>query len=365
MLLEITAHFLFGLMYLYYLFGADAALLLHRMREQLEILMKVEDETRQYLAEWNELTMRHCVRDGTHGVTAAAVAIEDGMKLLSKQIETMTDPLRLLFEEEGEDSQDETSEKETVDQIVGDIKSIHPTLDFGCPVSPSRQFLAVRNVVYDRYKFQYKPFEWVYEGLDPLILERVLRKRRGTPATIAVLITEIGRRLGIPLLPLPAAPIQAGAATENETMGSPVLDGLSSELMVRINSRTQAIAPGPGGWVVKLLSSSRDGTATSNSPSSTNRTSIDSNDSSSTGELLDTASGDILSVDELRLRYPALHGFSDDIWRREAVLRTWQGLARIAMQAHQRRGEADLVAHWTYVALALDPQAPEWNQVLK
>lgn len=35
------------------------------------------------------------------------------------------------------------------------------------------------------------------------------------------------------------------------------------------------------------------------------------------------------------------------------------------MQAHQRRGESDLVAHWVYVLLALDPQAPEWGHVLQ
>jgi hypothetical protein len=34
------------------------------------------------------------------------------------------------------------------------------------------------------------------------------------------------------------------------------------------------------------------------------------------------------------------------------------------LQAHQRRGESDLVAHWVYVLLALDPQAPEWGHML-
>jgi hypothetical protein len=33
-------------------------------------------------------------------------------------------------------------------------------------------------------------------------------------------------------------------------------------------------------------------------------------------------------------------------------------------QAHQRRGESDLVAHWMYVLLALDTQAPEWEHML-
>ena len=33
-------------------------------------------------------------------------------------------------------------------------------------------------------------------------------------------------------------------------------------------------------------------------------------------------------------------------------------------QAHQRRGESDLVAHWMYVLLALDTRAPEWDHML-
>jgi hypothetical protein len=39
-------------------------------------------------------------------------------------------------------------------------------------------------------------------------------------------------------------------------------------------------------------------------------------------------------------------------------------MARTAMQAHQRRGESDLVAHWMYVVMALDPGADEWDWAL-
>ncbi len=36
---------------------------------------------------------------------------------------------------------------------------------------------------------------------------------------------------------------------------------------------------------------------------------------------------------------------------------------RLAMTAHQRRGESDSVAHWMYQLLALDAHAPEWRVV--
>lgn len=43
----------------------------------------------------------------------------------------------------------------------------------------------------------------------------------------------------------------------------------------------------------------------------------------------------------------------------------WRALLRTIIQAHQRRGESDLVAHWTYVLLALDPGAAEWAYMLR
>lgn len=48
-----------------------------------------------------------------------------------------------------------------------------------------------------------------------------------------------------------------------------------------------------------------------------------------------------------------------------AVLTVWQDLVRTIIQAHQRRGESDQVAHWTYVLLALDPAAHEWQYMLQ
>ena len=33
------------------------------------------------------------------------------------------------------------------------------------------------------------------------------------------------------------------------------------------------------------------------------------------------------------------------------------------MEVSQRRGEGDRVAYWLYQLLALDPMAPEWDQM--
>jgi hypothetical protein len=40
-------------------------------------------------------------------------------------------------------------------------------------------------------------------------------------------------------------------------------------------------------------------------------------------------------------------------------------LVKAAMVAHQRRGESDLVVHYMYQVLALDPGAPEWERALQ
>ncbi|GAX82071.1 hypothetical protein CEUSTIGMA_g9499.t1, partial [Chlamydomonas eustigma] len=39
-------------------------------------------------------------------------------------------------------------------------------------------------------------------------------------------------------------------------------------------------------------------------------------------------------------------------------------LLRTAMVAHQRRGESDAVAHCLFQLLAVQPDAPEWSQVI-
>ena len=46
------------------------------------------------------------------------------------------------------------------------------------------------------------------------------------------------------------------------------------------------------------------------------------------------------------------------------ILAFWSESARMAMIAHQRRGEGDAVALWMYQLMALDTQAEEWDAAL-
>lgn len=51
-------------------------------------------------------------------------------------------------------------------------------------------------------------------------------------------------------------------------------------------------------------------------------------------------------------------------WSPREVLPQMAEHCRLAMTAHQRRGESDSVAHWMYQLLALDVGAPEWRVAL-
>lgn len=46
-------------------------------------------------------------------------------------------------------------------------------------------------------------------------------------------------------------------------------------------------------------------------------------------------------------------------------MQVWAEFARVAIVAHQRRGESDAVAFWMYQLMALDTMAEEWQQVMQ
>lgn len=52
-------------------------------------------------------------------------------------------------------------------------------------------------------------------------------------------------------------------------------------------------------------------------------------------------------------------------WRWDvSVIQVLAEFARVAVTAHQRRGESDAVAFWMYQLMALDCMAPEWQHVM-
>ena len=79
--------------------------------------------------------------------------------------------------------------------------------------------------------------------------------------------------------------------------------------------------------------------------------------------VLDASTGRMLSEDEARKLHPGAQ-LDVTVWQERAVLLGWRELVRTVIQAHTRRGESELTAHWMRVLLALDTQAAEWRHVL-
>jgi hypothetical protein len=203
-------------------------------------------------------------------------------------------------------------------------------------------------------KYKYEPFEWVYEGLDPIMMRSLLHGRVGpdrkkcTPAALALALSTIGERLGLHLVPMPADGMQQQHDAEKKLDVS-LLEGLSEDAALRMRSKTQAVAPEPSTWL--LLVDERD------------RAHGDNN--GAVGQLwIDCKQGAVVRGEEVSSRFPGLTGYGPARVRSESVLRTWQGLVDLAIQAHMRRGESDSVAGWLYVKLSLDCFAGEWERAL-
>ena len=309
------------------------------------------------MGDWADLAQKHQISStpsssvSSFTPSTAAAACEAGMELLTEHVLNLTDPLGIyttLEEENNLDDEDERGleveelAKLILDRAAASSNKIDPSSD---PSFISERLHTLVDVLYrtDKVKLKYEPFEWVYEGLSPLLLPKVLKNRKGTPAALAIAAAAVGRRVGVPLLPMPAAPIEAGAGQDPDSAIQ--LENLPPDLQQRVSSSTQAAAPGPGRWLLKVF----------------NNKDVEMED---LGLYLDPTNGEILSSSQVLEKFPAVGHLSPSEWQQQCVLRTWQGLCRIAMQAHQRRGESDFVAHWMYICLALDPGAPEWGRAL-
>lgn len=165
-------------------------------------------------------------------------------------------------------------------------------------------------VLYGRYRYRYRPFEWVYEGLKPLLLPDVLRRRRGAPLSLAVLVAAVGRRVGLALTPIPAAdplplgPPAAGAAGPDGQL--PALAALPPHLAGKLSSSAQQGAlPVQQPWLLWLEPPGGG------------------------AELggwycMDAATGELLGPEELAAKYPALDLVGAQGWQS-------LGLARVGV----------------------------------
>lgn len=52
-------------------------------------------------------------------------------------------------------------------------------------------------VLFEQAKLRNAPFEWVYDGLAPALLPRVLQRSKGMPLALALVAAGVARRLGM------------------------------------------------------------------------------------------------------------------------------------------------------------------------
>jgi hypothetical protein len=301
----------------------------------------------QALAEWAALADRfgsrhHASASGCSlPFAASAVAAEEGLALLSRQAQELSDPLLLQeldLQPAGSSSQETPAL--SLDELAAAVRQDHPGLFAAAPSSsetsntsnsnhssnsgsneasssdPSssgsssaalrvEQARALADSLYQQQRFKFEPFEWVYEGLDPLLLPPRLQRRKLAPLTLAVVAAGVGRRLGLPLLPVPAEPEgEIVAAVVEGPGGGPAggqglpMEQLRPDVAQRYAGRSQGLAPASGLWV--LLIDSGSGSSGEDGPAA----------AAAGGQrwqhVMDASSGEVLEAAAARQKYSDL-----------------------------------------------------------
>jgi hypothetical protein len=297
----------------------------------------------QALAEWAALADRfgsrhHASAPGgslPFAASAVAAAAEEGLALLSRQAQELSDPLLLQeLDLQPADSSSQEPPALSLDELAAAVRRDHPALFAATPSSsdttdssnsssrsepsssdPSsssstalrvEQARALADSLYRRQRFKFEPFEWVYEGLDPLLLPPRLQRRKLAPLTLALVAAGVGRRLGLPLLPVPAEPEGEIVATVVEgpgggpagAQGLP-MEQLRPDVAQRYAGRSQGLAPASGPWVLLLDSGSGSGSSGDWGPA-------EAGGGQQWQHVMDASSGELLEAAAAQLKHPDL-----------------------------------------------------------
>ena len=219
----------------------------------------------------------------------------------------------------------------TLDGLAAAVRQQHPLL-FGNrssgvpqqdPQQQQAQVQALCDVVYRQLRFKHEPFEWVYEGLEPLLLPPLLRRRKLTPLTLAVVAAATARRLGLPLLPLPAHSAEAVASAAAAVAAAAHLDGaaaaaaaassaddasvqLRPDLAQRYAAKAQIAAPTAEPWVLILPTAAAVGAMGHGSSSSSPQQPQGSLGARGAHLLIDAGTGKPLDGAAAQLQHPSL-----------------------------------------------------------
>lgn len=290
---------------------------------KIELLLKSGENSRLALGRWKLLEERYFEKPGNTPLWIE----ESALQLRQTVLLDDEDPLDFLDSSVKSPEEWQAGARKSMDDLADRVrKGSSPGLflggSHGSKLPPPadgdiavQQLAELSKVICEEGDIKQQPYEWVYDGLKPLLLDNVLETHKGIHISLAALYCAVGRRLSCYVIP--------EIATRAASVGAPA--GLSL-----------AVAPAPDAWLLRVAGGGRS------------------------RHFLDPATGRILDAQECSDQYPTL-----DQAGSTSPIPFWIGLVRTAMIAHQRRGDGDAVAHCMYQLLALDMQAPEWQTALQ
>jgi len=307
---------------------------LRTLRKQLRVLEGASEEAREALAAWSSLL--EATRSQMRGLPEGAARGRAGVESVERaalQLCALSRPPAPLWEDDAGGSRGDAEADEEaraasaeLDRIALAVRESFPDRFPGAGACPDgseaarkSQLEAISEVLFTRERFRSLPVEWVYDGLDPLLLTRVLEKRNAVPIAVAILYQAVASRLGVP-----SALCQA---TWHHVDASLSISGAAS------------LPPDPEVWL--LCVPTAGGGALAVEPG---------------------RKGRLLSAERRAELFPMARPRTSTTLADAVSL--WAALARTAVIARQRRGESEEVADWLYQLLALDPEAPEWEFML-
>ncbi len=100
------------------------------------------------------------------------------------------------------------------------------------------QLRCISRVLFDQHRFKFEPFEWVYDGMDPMMLPRVVERKKGLPLMLAIIYCMVARRV-----------MMNSSSSMQGTEGGQ--GGVSLEMVCATNAEKPGIQPGQYmGWVL-------------------------------------------------------------------------------------------------------------------
>ncbi|BDA50964.1 hypothetical protein COCOBI_17-1830 [Coccomyxa sp. Obi] len=313
-----------------------------RLTQQFDILLHAEDRTKEAFGTWQNLLSRYGQVQLSPNTVSRAV--EDAALVLPDL--ALGEAAWSVFDiEEEEETEKVSSSAETcgkIDELANGVSQQAPAGLFTATGKVSeaaaesggqlQQLAHLHKVLVEELKYIEKPFEWAYEGLGPLLVRDVLETRRGISFSLTILFSCIARRLGVSLTPVPVSQIDVGSG---HSIATPEL----SKWLLRHDGMAVL---GEGGQTLQ-------------------QTGMGSRAPLSSAWYWDPVKGTICDRSEVLLEFPHL----GDHTGKGAILRIWTEMLRVAIVAHQRRGDSDAIAHCLHQLLALDLTDPGWDAMLK